>query len=510
MLAQETKQQLEQYLGLLAKPVVFGMSLGEDERSKELSSFLTEIADMTDKISLEEKNLPLKPSFAIDRDDFESGIVFAGVPLGHEFTSFVLALLQVGGRAPKITEEQAERIKGISKKLDFMTFASLSCTNCPDVVQGFNIMAVLNENISHTMVEGGMFQDLVEEKGIMAVPTVFLNGEEFTSGRQNLDQLLDLVAQPKDSSALNEIEPFDLLVVGGGPAGASSAIYAARKGIRTGIVCKEFGGQVNETLGIENMIGIPYTEGPKLMAEVRNHVEQYPIEIIENQMVSGLEKDGENWKIILESGAVLHSKTVVVATGARWRQIGVPGEDKYRGKGVAYCAHCDGPLFKGKDIAVIGGGNSGVEAAIDLAGIANHVTVMQFSEHLKADNVLQERLKELENVEVIKNAETTELAGDTVIRGLHYKDRVTGEEKSFDVDGVFIQIGLIPDTEWLQGIVDLNERGEIIIDGSGKTSEEGIYAAGDCTTAAYKQIVISMGTGATAALGAYDYLIRRG
>lgn len=504
------KQQLGQYLEYLEEPVVLHTHLGDDKASEELSDFVEEIAGMSDKLSLEEKPLALQPAFAINRKDFDSGIVFAGVPLGHEFESFVLALLQVSGRAPKITEDQQKRIVEIDRDLHFETIASLSCTNCPEVVQSLNIMSVLNPKIRHTMVDGGMYRELVEEREIMAVPTVFLNGKEFVSGRQSMDSLLNLVAAPADSSYLDEMEPFDMLIVGGGPSAAAAAIYAARKGIRTGIVCDEFGGQVQETLGIENMIGTPYIEGSKLMTKVREHVQAYPIEVIENQMAAKLEEKNDIWELHLESGAHLKAKTIVIATGARWREVGVPGEQEFKNKGIAYCAHCDGPLFKGKDIAVIGGGNSGIEAAIDLSGIVNHVNVIEFLPELKADQVLQERLSELKNISVVTNAQTLAIEGENKVNAIRYKDRTSNEETTLDVQGVFVQIGLLPDTAWVQDTLALNPRGEIVVDSHGATSAKGIYAAGDCTDTAYKQIIISMGSGATAALGAYDYLIRQG
>lgn len=504
----EIKEQLSQYLQLLENDVLFKVHAGTDETSQKMLDFLNEIAEMSPKLSVERAELPKKPSFSVNRPGEDTGIVFAGIPLGHEFTSFVLAVLQVSGRPPKIDDSLKEQIKALSGKYHFETYVSLSCNNCPEVVQALNIMSVLNPGISHTMIDGAVFKDEVEEKDILAVPAVYLNGEFFSSGRQTIEDILTKLGSAPDATELSNKEPFDVLVIGGGPAGASAAIYAARKGIRTGIVVERFGGQVNDTLAIENFISIKRTEGPKLAASLEEHVREYNIDIIKSLQAKRLEKKGQMIEVELENGAVLKSKTVIIATGARWRNIGVPGEAEFKNKGVAYCPHCDGPLFEGKHVAVIGGGNSGVEAAIDLAGIAKHVTVLEFLEDLKADSVLQERLYSLPNVTVIKNAQTTEITGTNKVTGLTYKDRATGVEHHIELDGVFVQIGLVPNTEWLGDAVERNKFGEIIVDSRGATSLPGVFAAGDCTNSPYKQIIISMGSGATAALGAFDYLIR--
>lgn len=504
----EIKEQLSQYLQLLENDVLFKVHAGTDETSQKMLDFLNEIAEMSPKLSVERAELPRKPSFSVNRPGEDTGIVFAGIPLGHEFTSFVLAVLQVSGRPPKIDDSLKEQIKALSGKYHFETYVSLSCNNCPEVVQALNIMSVLNPGISHTMIDGAVFKDEVEEKDILAVPAVYLNGEFFSSGRQTIEDILTKLGSAPDATELSNKEPFDVLVIGGGPAGASAAIYAARKGIRTGIVVERFGGQVNDTLAIENFISIKRTEGPKLAASLEEHVKEYNIDIIKSLQAKRLEKKGQMIEVELENGAVLKSKTVIIATGARWRNIGVPGEAEFKNKGVAYCPHCDGPLFEGKHVAVIGGGNSGVEAAIDLAGIAKHVTVLEFLEDLKADSVLQERLYSLPNVTVIKNAQTTEITGTNKVTGLTYKDRATGVEHHIELDGVFVQIGLVPNTEWLGDAVERNKFGEIIVDSRGATSLPGVFAAGDCTNSPYKQIIISMGSGATAALGAFDYLIR--
>ncbi|SHN27212.1 alkyl hydroperoxide reductase subunit F [Gracilibacillus kekensis] len=507
MLEQEIKSQLQEYLKLLEDDIVIKASVGSDDVSKEVDELVNEIASMSDKISIEQGSFDRTPSFSINRKGEDTGVIFAGVPLGHEFTSLVLALLQVSGRAPKVEEATIEQIKKLEGPLHFETYVSLSCQKCPDVVQALNIMSVVHPDITHTMVEGSAFKEEVESKDVMAVPSVYLNGEQFVDGRQTLESILEELGSSVDISELNEKEPYDVLVVGGGPAGASAAIYAARKGIRTGIVAERFGGQVQDTLGIENFITTKYTEGPKLVANLEEHVKDYDVDIMNSMRAKSLEKR-DFFELELENGAMLKSKTLVVSTGARWRNIGVPGEAEFKNKGVAYCPHCDGPIFEGKEVAVIGGGNSGVEAAIDLAGIVKHVTVLEFLPELKADSVLQDRLHSLPNVTVITNARTSEIYGNDKVEGLRYVDRESEEEKDIALAGVFVQIGLVPNTEFLEGTLERNKFGEIIVDERGTTSIPGVFAAGDCTNSAYKQIIISMGSGATAALGAFDHLIR--
>lgn len=505
----EIKGQLAQYLELLESDIVFHASLGSDDNSTKVREFLEEITEMSEKLSINETSLSRTPAFALAQPGQEPRVEFAGLPLGHEFTSFILALLQVAGRAPKVDEAVAKRIKAIDKPLHFETYVSLTCHNCPDVVQALNIMSVLNSNISHTMVEGGMFQEEVETKKIMAVPTVLLGEEEFASGRMTIEQLVELAAGPTSADEFADKDVFDVLVVGGGPAGNSAAIYAARKGINTGMVVETYGGQVMDTVGIENMIGTTYTEGPRLMAQVEEHVNQYEVDIMKNQRAKSIRKN-DLIEVELENGAVLKTKSAILSVGAAWRNVNVPGEEEFRTKGVTNCPHCDGPLFTGKDVAVIGGGNSGIEAAIDLAGLAKHVYVLEFLPELKADQVLQDRVASLPNVTVLKNVATKEITGTDQVNGISYTDRETNEEHHIALEGVFVQIGLVPNTAWLRDSdVALNERGEIIIDNHGMTSLEGVFAAGDCTNSAYKQIIISMGAGATAALGAFDHLIRQ-
>lgn len=507
LLDADIKAQLAQYLQLLENDIVLTVSAGDDNVSRDMLALIDELTAMSPKIKVEKAKLERTPSFSVNRVGENTGITFAGVPLGHEFTSLVLALLQVSGRPPKVSQDVVDRIQQIRGKHHFETYVSLTCHNCPDVVQALNIMSVLNPDISHTMIDGAAFKEEAEQKGIMAVPTVFLNGKLFASGRMSLEDILAKLGSAPDASSFANKEPFDVLVIGGGPAGATAAIYAARKGIRTGIVAERFGGQILDTLGIENFISVKYTEGPKLAASIEEHVKQYNVDIMSSQRAKRLEKK-DLIEVELENGAVLKSKTVVIATGARWRNLGVPGEEEFKNKGVAYCPHCDGPLFEGKHVAVIGGGNSGVEATIDLAGIASHVTLLEFAPELKADAVLQNRLYSLPNVTVIKNAQTTEITGTDKVNGLTYIDRETGEEHHIELQGVFVQIGLVPNTEWLGETVERNRFGEIIVDKRGATNIEGVFAAGDCTDSAYKQIIISMGSGATAALSAFDYLIR--
>jgi len=517
MLDEAIKGQLQAYLEKLTQPIELVAALDDGAKSRELDELLHEIAAMSDKISLRrDDSEPRKPSFAINRVGTDVGVRFAGIPLGHEFTSLVLALLQVGGHPSKTAAETIEQVRNLEGEYRFETYFSLSCQNCPDVVQALNLMSVLNPNIKHVAIDGALFQGEVDSRQIMAVPTVYLNGQLFDQGRMSLEQILariDTGAGAREAEKIKAKAPFDVLAVGGGPAGAAAAIYAARKGIRTGVVAERFGGQVLDTMAIENFISVSYTEGPKLGAALEQHVHDYDVDVMNLQRAVRLipasaSADGLI-EVQLENGASVKSKTVILSTGARWRQTGVPGEETYRNKGVTYCPHCDGPLFKGKRVAVIGGGNSGVEAAIDLAGIVAHVTLIEFDGKLRADEVLQRKLRSLGNVEVILSAQTTEVLGDgQKVTGLVYKDRTDGVMHSLQLDGIFVQIGLLPNTEWLKGTLELTPRGEIVIDDRGQTSLPGVFAAGDATTVPYKQIVIAMGAGATASLAAFDHLIR--
>lgn len=517
MLDASIKEQLNAYMDKLQQPIELVAAYDDSEKSQELKQLLDELEPMSEKISLrtEESEQVRRPSFAINRVGSDIGVRFAGIPMGHEFTSLVLALLQVGGHPPKASEDVIEQVKNLDGDFEFETYFSLSCQNCPDVVQALNLMSVLNPRIKHTAIDGALFQDEVEQREVMAVPSVYLNGKPFGQGRMTLEQIIakvDTGAEARDAEKLKQKDPFEVLVIGGGPAGSSAAIYAARKGISTGIAAERFGGQVADTMGIENLISVPYTEGPKLVAAMEQHVKEYDVDIMNLQRAEKLipaARKGGYHEVRLANGASLKSRTLVLSTGARWRQMGVPGEEEYRNKGVAYCPHCDGPLFKGKRVAVIGGGNSGVEAAIDLAGIVGHVTLIEFGAAMRADDVLQKKLRSLKNVEIITSGQTTEITGENgKVNGLQYTDRTTGESHHVSLEGVFVQIGLVPNTEWLKGDIELSQHGEIIVDERGETSIPGVFAAGDATTVPYKQIVISMGEGSKAALSAFDFLIR--
>jgi len=517
MLDANLKQQLQGLLTNLREPIELVSSLGDDAKSAELATLLGDIAALSDLVSVTQADDEARrPSFLIRRaSDAKVAVRFAGIPMGHEFTSLVLALLQVGGHPPKVAPEVLEQVAALDGDYHFETYFSLSCQNCPDIVQALNLMSVVNPRITHTAIDGGLFQAEVEDRKIMAVPTIFLNGETFGQGRMELEQILaklDSGAEAKAAEKIAAKDAFDVLVVGGGPAGAAAAIYAARKGIRTGIAAERFGGQVLDTMGIENFISVQHTEGPKLVAQLEQHIKDYDVDIMNLQRAEQLipaKTEGGLHEVKLASGASLKARTVILSTGARWRQLGVPGEDEYRNKGVAYCPHCDGPLYKGKRVAVIGGGNSGVEAAIDLAGLVAHVTLIEYDSELRADAVLQRKLASLPNVKIITSALTTEVLGDGAkVTGLSYRDRGKDALHQVELEGIFVQIGLVPNTEWLKDSVALSRHGEIEVDHCGETSQPGIFAAGDCTTVPYKQIVIAMGEGSKAALSAFDYMIR--
>ncbi|MBD3877141.1 alkyl hydroperoxide reductase subunit F [Pseudomonas kunmingensis] len=515
MLDTNLKTQLKAYLEKVTQPFEIVASLDDGEKSREMLSLLQDIAGLSEKITLKtDGDDARKPSFSLNRIGGNISLRFAGIPMGHEFTSLVLAQLQVGGHPSKTAPEVIEQIRALDGDYSFETYFSLSCQNCPDVVQALNLMAVLNPNIKHVAIDGALFQDEVEARQIMSVPSIYLNGELFTQGRMSEEEILaklDTGSSARDAEKLKAKDAFDVLVVGGGPAGAAAAIYAARKGIRTGVAAERFGGQVLDTMAIENFISVKETEGPKLARALEEHVREYEVDIMNLQRASQLIPAGDDGlhRVQFENGGELKAKTLILATGARWREMNVPGEQEYRGRGVAYCPHCDGPLFKGKRVAVIGGGNSGVEAAIDLAGIVAHVTLLEFGEELRADAVLQRKLNSLSNVRVLKMAQTTEVKGDgQKVTGLVYKDRSSEEMHSIELEGIFVQIGLLPNSEWLKGTLELSRFGEIIVDAKGQTSIPGVFAAGDVTTVPYKQIVIAVGEGAKASLSAFDHLIR--
>ncbi len=517
MLDTNLKQQLKAYLQNLTSAVELSVFLDDDVKSQELKALVTEIAQMSPLVSIVASDAQNErvPSMLVKSVNSGSEMRFAGVPMGHEFTSLVLALLHSGGHPIKLDEEVIKQVAELEGEYSFETYISLSCQNCPDVVQALNMMSAINPQINHVMVDGALFQEEVYQRDILSVPAVYLNGKAFGQGRMTITEILNKVdsnAGARQAESINQKEAFDLLVIGGGPAGAASAIYSARKGIRTGIVADRFGGQVQDTMAIENFISVSATEGPKLVASLEAHVKDYDVDIMNDQRVKNIiESDVEGGLITveLENGASLQTRSTIIATGARWREMNVPGEQEYRGKGVAYCPHCDGPLFKGKSVAVIGGGNSGIEAAIDLAGIVEHVTVLEFDSTLRADAVLQNKARSLNNIDIIVNAQTTEVLGNGKhVTSLNYINRATDEQESIELAGVFVQIGLVPNSKFLKGTVDLTQRGEVIANQKGETNVAGVYAAGDVTDSPYKQIIIAMGSGATAALGAFDYLIR--
>jgi alkyl hydroperoxide reductase subunit F len=517
MLDDTLKSQLAAYLERVTLPIEMVASLGDDSNSTEMRELLQTIQSLrSDKITVSfDGNDARKPSFTLQRAGTATSLRFAGLPLGHEFTSLVLALLWTGGHPPKVEQDVIDQIKALDGDFNFEVYMSLTCHNCPDVVQALSLMAILNPKVKTTVIEGGAFQDEVNAREIMAVPSVYLNGQLFGNGRMLVEEIvakLDSGAADRDAAKLSAKAPYDVLIIGGGPAGAAAAVYAARKGIRTGVAAERFGGQVNDTLAIENYISVLETDGPKFAAALEAHARAYDVDIMNLQRAESIipaTQAGGLIEVKLANGGSLKSKTVILSTGARWRNVNVPGEAEYKNKGVAYCPHCDGPLFKGKDVAVIGGGNSGIEAAIDLAGVVSHVTVVEFADQLKADAVLVNKLKSLPNVVVHTNAQTTEITGaDGKVNGLKYKDRATGEEHLVKLEGVFVQIGLVPNTEWLKGTVELSKFGEIMVDAKGHTNVPGVFAAGDCTTVPYKQIVIAAGDGAKAALSAFDHLIR--
>jgi len=515
MLDNNIKNQLKSHFESLTQPVELLIALDDSKKSTEVASLANDLASLSDKFTVinNPDTSARRPSMVVHSPIKNTHIQFAVVPMGHEFTCLVLALLHTGGHASKAKAEDIEQIKSLDQALNFEVYISLSCQTCPQVVQALNTMAATNNKIKATMIDGALFQGEVEERNILAVPAGYLNGEPFSQGALSLTDILnklDSKGAMRQADSLSKTEKFDVLVIGGGPAGASAAIYSARKGLNTGIVADRFGGQVADTLAIENFISIKATEGPKLVAQLEEHVKEYDVDVMHNQRAAKLSRNNNGYEITLENGAVLSAKSLVLATGARWLEMNVTGEQQYRGHGVAYCPHCDGPLFKGKPVAVIGGGNSGIEAAIDLANIVEHVTVLEFADTLRADEVLIRKASSMANITIIKSAQTTEVLGDgKKVTGLTYTDRVSGDSKQLTLAGIFVQIGLIPNTEWLKDSeLELSKFGEILIDAKGATSLPGVYGAGDATNTPFKQIIIAMGSGATASLGAFDYLIR--
>lgn len=511
--------QLKEHFTKITRPVRLVASLDDGPTSAQVEDLLRQIADLSDAITLVRAGDPQsasdgrRPSFGVAGAETGEAVRFAGLPLGHELSSLVLAILQVGGHPSTAAPELIERIRKLSGPLQFETYFSRSCQNCPEVVQALNLISVLNPGIRHVAIDGAAFRDETEARGVLAVPTVFLGGQPFAQGRMTLEEIVARLdgGAAAPAAVLDSDEPYDVLIVGGGPAGAAAAVYAARKGIRTGVVAERLGGQVLDTASIENFVSVPSTDGSRLAQALEGHIRDHDVDVVTGQRAARLrpaDAPGGPLSVELEGGATVRARTVVLSTGARWRRLGVPGEEELRNRGVTFCPHCDGPLFKGKRVVVIGGGNSGVEAAIDLAGLASHVTLVEYDTQLRADAVLQRKLDSLPNVTVVLGAETTEIVGESAMTGLVYRDRASGEERHLAAEGVFVQIGLLPNTEWLGDAVELSPRGEVVVDERGATSVPGVFAAGDCTTVPYKQIVIAMGTGSTAALSAFDHLVR--
>lgn len=515
MLDSSIFEQLKAHFANLESDYVFSVCPSEHPSQAELMDLLQSLASASPKLRVVEQG-PTVPEvqFELLKDGAPTGIRFRAVPGGHEFTSLVLAVLNADGKGKLPDAAIARRIKSLQGPIDLRTYISLSCTNCPDVVQALNQMALIHGDLRHSMVDGGIATDEVTRLGIQAVPTVYAGDKPIHVGKSTLAELLEVleetfgVAPSGENAAPTEKKAYDVVVIGGGPAGISAAIYSARKGLRTAVVAQKVGGQVQETLGIENLVSVTYTEGPKLAADLANHLKSYPVELLEHRRVERI-VNADAKEISLKGGEVLTAATIILAMGAKWRELGIPGEKEYLGRGVAFCPHCDGPFYKGKRIAVIGGGNSGVEAAIDLAGICQHVTLVEFLDVLKADSVLVKKLKSLPNVDIIVNARATEIVGGgQSVTALKYRDRPTDEEREVTLDGVFVQIGLVPNSSIAKDIVDTNRFGEIVIDAKCRTSTPGIYAAGDVTTVPFKQIVIAMGEGAKAALSAFEDRMR--
>lgn len=535
--------QLAELLKKMVLPVELVAYTDNSETSQKVRALLNEVSQQSNKISIIEgekndnSNSIRVPSFVIRRktkqnksDDDNVYVTFAGLPLGHEFSSLILALLQVSGYAPKITDEQRESILKLGEH-NVTTYMSVTCLNCPEVVQSLNTISIINPKIQHTAVEGSAFREEVERLGVMSVPAVFENGKLISSGRAGIDELVAILASNEKSDGNNSVsaqnaalaekmnaqDPYDIILVGGGPAASAAAIYTARKGLRTAMIMDHRGGQVVETESIENHISQTHTTGAQLAADLTKHIAQYNIDVFTPDWADSLDLAKEAYglhTIHARSGGVLKARAVIIATGATWRTLGVPGEDEYRNRGVSFCPHCDGPLFKDKNVVVVGGGNSGVEAAIDLAGVAKHVTVVEFMDTLKADQVLLNTLNNLPNTEVITSAAVSKVEGNgNKVTAVHYLDRNSennseSKEHVIEADGVFVQIGLAPNTSWLENQLPLNKRKEIITDRAGCTDIPGIFAAGDCSDEPYKQIITAYGTGANAALSAFDYLIR--
>lgn len=517
MLSKDILNALKGYTAAMQLDVALVLQTGAHEKRDELKTFLEDIASVSDRITVVERDEPSKlrspVSFLLEVDGNDSGIRFSGIPGGHEFNSLVLAILHSSGTPIKLDDGLKGIIAGIDEDLQFEVFVSLSCHNCPEVVQTLNQFAVLNPRISCEMIDGGLYPDLIEKRNIQGVPTVFLNGEIFANGKVDASVLVSRLMEKKPKSAsksapAEKLPLQDVLVVGGGPAGVAAAIYAARKGLKVTVVADRVGGQVKDTVGIENFISVPKTTGPELSNQLMAHMRDYDITLKEHFSVEKVE-NGKTKSVTLTSGEVIETKTLIIATGAKWRELGCPGEKENIGNGVAYCPHCDGPFFKGKDVAVIGGGNSGIEAALDLAGIVKSVTVFEFLPDLKADKILVDQAQARQNITIIKNAATQQIVAEGgKVTAIEYKDRATDEVRKQDLAGVFVQIGLVPNSAFVKEIVDQTRFGEIVVNERCETNVPGIFACGDVTTVPYKQIVIAMGEGSKAALSAFDYLLK--
>lgn len=512
MLDSNIIEQLKSVYSSLENEVTLVVAKSTHENQKELIDLASQLASTSDKIIFEESSeaSPI-PKLTLNYQGKFTGITFLGVPGGHEFTSLVLAILNADGKGKLPDETIISRMKALKGPIDVQTYISLTCENCPEVVQALNLMSLFNPNFKHTMIDGGLVQDEIARLGIQGVPSVMKGDKLLSSGKIGLVDLLSKLEKEFGIDESVKIDPekldlgkFDVVVVGAGPAGASAAIYSARKGLKTAIIAEKVGGQVQDTKGIENLISVPYTEGPQLAAQLFQHISTYDIKLLEHRKVKKV-IPGDVRKLELESGEFLETKSLIVTTGAKWRELGIPGEKEYLGRGVAFCPHCDGPFYKGKDIAVVGGGNSGVEAAIDLAGIVKSVTVFEFNPTLKADQVLVRKLESLPNVKIISNARTSKVIGDNgKVVGIEYEDRSNGEMKVLDLDGIFVQIGLLPNSGFIKDVVETNRFGEIVVDEKCRTNVAGIYAAGDVTTVPYKQIIIAMGEGAKAGLTSFE------
>jgi len=515
MLNNQILEALKGYTAKMQKTVTFVLQTGEHSKRNELKEFLTSFVSVSDKLQLEERDLsgqvrsPI--SFILEADGNDTGIRFSGIPSGHEFNSLVLAVLQAAGSPINLDESLKKMVANVQQPMKFEVFISLSCHNCPDVVQALNQFALLNPNIEAEMIDGGLFQDMVKERDIQGVPSVYLNGELFANGKVTAAELIDKLLEKDPSIAkagAGEKMPLqDVVVIGGGPAGVGAAIYSARKGLKVTLIADRIGGQVKDTIGIENLISVPKTTGPELSGALQAHLNDYDVTVKEHLRVTDIDQ-GDIKSVTLSSGEVIDSKTLIIATGAKWRELGIPGEKENIGNGVAYCPHCDGPFFKGKDVAVIGGGNSGIEAALDLAGIVKSVTVFEFMPELKADKVLVDQAEARDNITILRNVATKEIHADNgKVSAIEYQDRATEALHSLKLDGVFVQIGLVPNSKFLGDVVELTRFGEVVINEKCETSQPGIYACGDVTTVPYKQIVVAMGEGAKASLASFEYLL---